>query len=267
MPNDTYNSYRIPIPDTFSEVFSHFYIVENNSPEPVTKSLIPTFQTLLVFSFGIPVKLAADNSEMMVEKCLVLGPLKKSLSYTLPPGAEMFVVSFKDDAFYRFFGLLPFADHIPVNPDDLIAENCFTLLWHKLKAIGDSEERSRILLDFCVPYLKTRSETAALLADFTNETQSAIKAVAQITHKTERTIQQEHKKHFGFSAKEKMRYSRFLKTMQYLQQAPKEINWQDIVHTFGYYDQSQLIHDFKYYINISPKQYLAFQQHICMGNG
>ncbi|MFZ0596955.1 MAG: AraC family transcriptional regulator [Flavobacterium sp.] len=30
----------------------------------------------------------------------------------------------------------------------------------------------------------------------------------------------------------------------------------------GYYDQSQLIHDFKYYMNISPTKFLKFQNDI-----
>jgi AraC-like DNA-binding protein len=41
------------------------------------------------------------------------------------------------------------------------------------------------------------------------------------------------------------------------------MDWFEVINECGYYDQSQLIHDFKHYINLSPAKYLKFQQDIC----
>lgn len=46
----------------------------------------------------------------------------------------------------------------------------------------------------------------------------------------------------------------------------KKIDWFEIINKCGYYDQSQLIHDFKHYLNISPTKYVKFQQDICIAN-
>lgn len=266
MIDKEYLNYRIPVPTEFSEVFTHFYFAENTTTNTLVRTLLPSFQTILAFSFGPEVTLnSKQNNTITLDKCLVLGPIKQSFEYELKLGAQILVANFKDDAFYRFFGAAPL-DHVPFNPDDLLVENCFTLLWHQIKPLPTVEEKVNSILDFCKPYLKTKSEIAALLTDFDNEMQNPIKAISEVSELSERAIQYQHKKLFGFTAKEKMRYQRFLKTILYLQNHSGKINWFDVITECGYYDQSQLIHDFKHYINLSPNQYLKFQQDICGSN-
>ncbi|MGH2667406.1 helix-turn-helix domain-containing protein [Flavobacterium sp.] len=266
MTDDAYLNYRISVPAEFSDVFTHFYFAENTTDETLIKTLLPTFQTILVFCFGPEVTLSSkQNTAITLDKCLVLGPIKQAFNYTLKPDAQILVANFKDDAFYRFFGTATL-EHIPFNPDDLLAENCFTYLWHQMEQLKTVEEKVNLILNFCKSYLKSQTGIATLLTNFNDETQNPIKAVSQMSQLSERAIQYQHKKLFGFTAKEKMRYQRFLKTIQYLQNNPKTVNWFDIVEEYGYYDQSQLIHDFKHYINLSPNQYLKFQQEICIGN-
>ena len=127
-------------------------------------------------------------------------------------------------------------------------------------------ERVNLIIDFCQPYRRASSNIAQRLTGFQDETQSQVKAVAAEMELSERTIQKEHKNQFGFTAKEKNRYLRFLKTIRYLQNDHQKTDWQAVVHEFDYYDQSQLIHDFQYYLGISPKQYLKFHQDICLGS-
>ena len=63
-----------------------------------------------------------------------------------------------------------------------------------------------------------------------------------------------------------MRYERFIKAIQMLeplvQKAAKE-DWFQIIDSCGYYDQSQLIHDFKHFIALTPTEYLQLQKIIC----
>ena len=85
-------------------------------------------------------------------------------------------------------------------------------------------------------------------------------------HQSERNIQTIHKKHLGYSAKELNHYQRFLRAIELIQDIASKsskIDWFKIINECGYYDQSQLIHDFKNYINLSPTKYLKFQQDIC----
>jgi len=262
-----YNNYRLPVPIAFEDVFSHFYFAENKTGQSITKTLLPSYQTIMVFSFGTtPSLISQQGTKIEVEKCLVLGPIKQELHYTLPVDAEILVANFKDDAFYRFFGNAFLFDHLPIHPDELLEENCFTNLWFALQKINNSEERVNFILEFCKPYLRNRNATTELLSNVTNDGISPIKEIAVKTGQSERNIQLNHKKHFGYSAKEKSRYLRFIKaveTVQRIASSSSKADWFEVIDQCGYYDQSQLIHDFRHFLNLSPTKFLKFQQDIC----
>lgn len=264
---ENYNNFRITVPAEFQEVFSHFYFAENKSNETITKTLLPSYQTILVFSFGTNVSMhTKQNSQVIIDKCLVLGPIKQAFDYSLPPLCEILVANFKDDAFYRFFGTASVAENLPINPDELLDENCFTALWAELKKIKDPTNRVNYILGFCKPYLRQQNSIAEQLINFQEQTLNPIKSVASEQHQTERNIQINHKKYLGYSAKELNRYQRFLKAIELIQGIAlksSEIDWFEIISECGYYDQSQLIHDFTHYTNLSPTKYLKFQQDIC----
>jgi AraC-like DNA-binding protein len=262
------NNFRIAVPTDYKEIFSHFYFSNNRSSETVFKTLSPTFQTILVFNFGAKSTLyTKHNTEIDIDKCLVLGPIKQAFDYSLSPNAEILVASFKDDAFYRFFGNASVAEHLPMNPDELLNENCFTALWAELIKINDINNRVTYFLDFCKPYLRHRNLIAEKLSVFKEDNLDAIKSIAGELNQTERNIQLNYKKYFGYTAKEINRYQRFLKAIELLQNIAStstKIDWFAVINECGYYDQSQLIHDFKHYINLSPTKYLRFQQEICI---
>lgn len=262
---DQYVDFRIAVPADYEDVFSHFYFAENKSPDTITKILLPSFQTILIFNFGAKALLhSKQNTELEVDKCLVLGPIKQAFDYSLPPDSQILVANFKHDAFYRFFGNA--SEHLPINPDDLLDENCFTSLWLKLNLLNDINERVNYVLEFCKPYLRQRNVIAEKLSNFKDEALNAIKSVASQQNQTERNIQLHHKKYLGYSSKENSRYQRFLKAIEHIQQiasSSSKVDWFEVVNKCGYYDQSQLIHDFKHFTSLSPNQYLKFQQDIC----
>jgi len=265
--NEKYRNFRISVPAEYEEIFTHFYFSENNSDETITKTLLPSFQTILIFDFGVKSILhSKNNNDIEIDRCIVLGPIKQSLEYSSPPQSEILIANFKDDAFYRFFGSTSIAEHFPINPDDLLEKNCFTFLWTELNKIESTENRINYLLDFCKPYLKQRNNIVEKLINITDENINPIKLIANQRNQTERNIQLNHKKHLGYTSKEINRYSRFIKSIKLIQDTAstsKKVDWFEIVNTCGYYDQSQLIRDYKYYINLSPKKYLKFQQDIC----
>ncbi|WP_343555075.1 AraC family transcriptional regulator [Sphingobacterium sp.] len=269
--DQTYRSYRLSVASEFEAVFSHFYFAENASVQVITKTLLPSFQTIMVFNFGAKARLVSNGqNEIEVDKCIVLGPLKSAFEYILLPGSQILVVNFKGDAFYRFFGKAFLSDHLPMNPDEALEENCFTYLWHQLNAMPSVSDRVNCILDFCRPYLKLQHETAALLVDFKDSTCNPIKSIAEETGQTERNVQLMQKKYFGYSSKELSRYQRFVKAIGLIQDvllSSKKVNWFEIIDECGYYDQSQLIKDFKHFINLSPRNFVKFQQDICQASG
>jgi len=265
--NPEYNNYRIPVPTRFDEVFTHFYFAENKSAELITKTLLPSYQTILIFNFGAkPYLLTKQNTRVEVDKYLMIGPIKQAFDYVLPPNTEMLTINFKDDAFYRFFGSTAISEHLPMNPDELVNDDCFGILWYELSKMNDTNERVNHILEFSEPYLVNRNKIAEQLSNFKEQSLNPIKWVASQNSQTERNMQLQHKKHFGYSSKEHNRYERFLKAIELIQNlaaSTSKIDWFEIVTECGYYDQSQLIKDFKHYINLSPTQYIKFQQDIC----
>ena len=259
--NKTHDNFRIAVPIDYENVFSHFYFTENQSTETLTKTLLPSYQTILIFNFGAPVLLnSRQETQIEVNKCMVLGIVRRAFDYSLPPKSKVLVANFKDDAFYRFFGNTLTAKNSPINPDELLNENCFTALWNELNKINNPNRQVSYILDFCTPYLQERETIAEQLINFKKRALNPIKAIASDNEQTERNIQIKQKKYFGYSVKEINRYQRFLKAVEHI--ALKE-DWFTIINDCGYHDQSQLIKDFKHYLNLSPTKYLKFQQDIC----
>ncbi|RNA61624.1 AraC family transcriptional regulator [Chryseobacterium nematophagum] len=260
-----YNQTRIAVPLEFENVFTHFYFAENNSDKAILKTLLPTYQTILLFCFGESAYLTTKEKNMLkVDKCIVFGPIRQSFEYTLPSKTSILVTNFKDDAFYRFFGKIH--QNTMINADDLLSENCFTTLWKEISTITSPEKQVDHILSFCLPYLKKQDSTSLLLSQFKNKNANPIKTIAEQTNQSERNIQLKHKTQFGYSSKEINRYNRFLhaiKTIEKEIENKHTIEWFHIIDECNYYDQSQLIHDFKYFIGVSPSQYLKFQEDIC----
>lgn len=265
--NHGYTHFRVAVPAVYEEVFSHVYVAENKSAETVTKTLLPSYQTILIFNFGDKARIQSrQNTQIEVDRCVILGPVRQAFNYSLPPHAEIITVNFKEDAFFRFFGNAAIAEHQPVHPDGLLSKDCFTVLWYELNEISNTKDRVNHILAFCKPYLQHRNKIAGQLANFKEPSLNPIKSVARQNCQSERNIQLSHKKHFGYSAKELNRYQRFLKAIELIQYPALKatrIDWFEIISECGYYDQSQLVHDFKHYLNLSPAKYLKSQQDIC----
>lgn len=264
---DKYQSFRIAVPHEFEEVCSHFYFSENLSTESITQTLVPSFQTILIFNFGPAVTIhTQQNTTIDLIQFLVLGPIKKAFDYSLPPQSKILVANFKGDAFYRFFGISQLPHHVPQQNDEHTYEHCFSTLWHNLKGMKSAQDQVNFFLHFCQPYFQKQSPLAKQLMNVNDAAIHPVKLAAQQFQQTERNIQLHHKKYFGFSAKEFHRYQRFLKALQLVERFSSKASkddWFEVVARCGYFDQSQLIHDFQFYLGISPSKYLKLHKEIC----
>jgi hypothetical protein len=231
-----YNDYRITVPAGFGELFSHFYFAENRSGEAITKTLLPSFQTIMVFSFAAPVSFVTNqNDEITINKSMVAGPIKQAFSYTLSAGAEILVANFKDDAFFRFFGTAAIAQY--VHPDDLLKANCFTALWDELSVIKNVNDKVRHVLDFSKPYINPRHPLTEQIVAVNDSNVSPVKQVSEKENLSERSVQMNLKKYLGYSSREIGRYLRFLKAIEIIQQVAcgaDKIDWFEVIDACGY---------------------------------
>lgn len=81
-----------------------------------------------------------------------------------------------------------------------------------------------------------------------------IKELEEYTGYTARYLNRVFTEEMGVSPKTFCKIIQFQKTLDYLTQF-KEIRLTDVALDFGYYDQSQLVHDFKLFTSVTPKEY------------
>ncbi|MCF6404310.1 helix-turn-helix domain-containing protein [Chitinophaga filiformis] len=265
---------HIPVPEEWDQVFDPFYYAANHQESPIRRKFAPSFQTILIFNFGTPGFFYLTPDEPLpVENSIVIGPIKLSHDYVLSPGTDVLIANFKLDAFYRFFGrhLQSYTDFMQ-HPDELLGEHCFANLWQELKQLPDMQQRVNRILDFSAAYLVERDEKSEdiVAGSHPESVINPIKEIAGKQGQSERSIQLKYKKYLGYSAKEISRYQRYKKALAWLQERAGQnshIDWFEIIHEFGYYDQSHLIHDFNHFLGVSPAQYVKLQASICIAAG
>lgn len=72
---------------------------------------------------------------------------------------------------------------------------------------------------------------------------------------SERTLERNVTKALGYSIKEYCKVIRFLYLFDYINRSG-EVDWSDMVATFGYYDQSHLINEFRNATGIAPSTFM-----------
>lgn len=258
------NSQLIDADEQLATVISHFYCVEHAAQaQPVRQQLLPNYEMLLVFNFGPAIPISLGDNGYVIEQTAVLGPLQKTLVYELPAGADLIVVNFTLNGFYRLLGVPMHqlrAEDLH-NPDLLLNKACFSELWAQLAPMTALADRLQLLRDYTMAFVAPSDAASLSLLDsipyFRDSATDPIKGLAQ-THKlSNRSIQLRFQTYLGYSAKEMIRFLRFKKVLGHLcQQYPTPPDWLELVLTFGYHDHSHLIKDFTYFLGLTPRQFL-----------
>jgi len=250
-----------------SDIVKHFYAIRS-TPEDVSTiaRLSPNYEMMLLFNFSAPIRLSFASEVLgaiQLDKVAVLGPLRKMLNYEVLPGTDLLAVVFNLDGFYRLF-------QVPVDslhgeqlhhPDDFTATPVYQELWEVLKRTPSSEERVAILKDYMNTATHAAEDGAQPLlegVDYFNDPQlQPAKAIAADAELSERTVQLRFKKYVGYSPKEMLRFLRFKQVINSIEHsADADVDWFDLIHDFGYHDQSHLIKDFQYYLGTTPETFI-----------
>lgn len=258
------NSQWIEADERLAGVFSHFYCVQlPDQAIPVPQQLLPNYEMLLIFNLGSAMPFTLGDTTSVVERTAVVGPLQKMLWYELQPGADLIVVNFTLNGFYRLLGipLHQFKATDWINSDVLLNSACFDDLWQLVASRHTLEDRLQQISDYTWAQLTPiDAVTDSLLESIPYFRQTAvdpIKAIAQRHQVSTRSVQVRFQTHLGYSAKDLIRFLRFKKVLAYLsQQAFVPVDWLAIVFDFGYHDHSHLIKDFHYFLGVTPRQFL-----------
>ncbi|MCX6212996.1 helix-turn-helix domain-containing protein [Spirosoma sp.] len=259
-------------PDRLTEVFRHIYYMKH--PGEATSQqlqLFPHYEMMLVFNFGPPISVSVADDTAQVERVAVLGPLDRVLTYELLPDAEVMVVVFTLNGFYRLLGQpihtlrTETANHVAVPLTDLT----YLDLWETLAQLPAIADRAELLMTY-IQVNVAPEDTASLLDEvslFTNLAIDPVKTIAKNRHLSPRSVQLRLQSIVGFSAKEMARFIRFKNMIaQLVKQYPTQPDWADLVVLHGYHDQPHLIRDFQRYLGLSPTDFVKqlAEQPICI---
>ncbi|MCW3467137.1 helix-turn-helix domain-containing protein [Chitinophaga nivalis] len=255
-------------PPALADAIKHFYCIQSDAAaDKEIAHLSPNFDMLLVFNFGAPFRISFAGeplADKVVPQVAVTGPLKRMLNYEILPHTDILVVVFHLDGFYRLFGTSPDdADSEKItDPDTLLQQAACHDLWITLKSTARLPDRVQLLGNYIQSVIRPGDPAGNPLLDsiayFDNPLIQPVKAIALDTKLSARTIQVRFKKYVGYNPKSLLRFIRFKQVLQRLQEQPHtDTDWYDIIHDFGYHDQSHLIKDFQYFLGTTPQHFVT----------
>ena len=244
--------------------FYHLFVASDG--EPATRHVCPNLEMMLIFNFGVPIRISFHNNPLnteVIKRTAVIGPLRQMLNYELLPGADGLVVNFKFNGFQRLFGmpLTGLTGGDLKGAEILTDDSRFDSLWEALTVLPMAEQRVSMLKRSTIGLLKENDQilqtVISNLAQFFNPCVDPVKAIAADTRLSERSIQLKFQKYTGYSVKELLRFLRFKEVIAYiLARSNQKIDIFDLITRHDYHDQSHLIKDFQYFLGLAPQQFI-----------
>jgi len=258
---------HIDVADPDLEAVKYFYCIKTPSDfQPRTQHLSPNLEIMLIFNFGAPVRVSfADETfgGLQIERVAAMGPLRKMLNYELSPEMDLIITVFNPDGFFRLMQvpMNEIGEESVINPDLLLNITGFDDLWQELEKLNTLGERISLLKEHAMAFVHdAEGATSPLIAGipyFNNPFIQPVRAIAQDSGLSERTVQLRFKKYLGYSPKELLRFLRFKEVIRSIQQQESStVDWCDLVERFGYHDQSHLIKDFRQYLGLTPQKFV-----------
>lgn len=199
----------------------------------------------------------------MNDHCYLFGqPAKPRLSLSNPAGIDILGVKLLPMGLYQLTGINMqyLADNI-VSAEDIWGKEV-RWLCEALYEAPDVAGMIQRLEDFL--YQKARSgknkddlpPLAPVLSHIHAREIYDLNALRNLTSFSEKTLERYFKTQIGLSPKRYMRICRFNAVKAFLDKNP-EIDWHDVIFSFGYYDQSHFIKEFKEFSDKTPTRYCA----------
>ncbi|MBT5072826.1 MAG: AraC family transcriptional regulator [Kordiimonadaceae bacterium] len=205
-----------------------------------------------------------DTGSTSFERVELFGPINQPFRFTLTPGHEMIAVRIKPEWLPCLLGVS--ADDIlnyDVNLEEISPE-----LSARLLSIFETRKSTPEMLFDMYSIIKNYAYEhmnrykpplyGAQAVEMIRRSGGTMrqKHLAKHLNVSERQLRRTVQNMISMSPKSLSRNIRFLKTLEYADQA-SNINWSDCAVNFGYFDQAHLINDFKAISNLTPSQLMS----------
>jgi AraC-like DNA-binding protein len=214
---------------------------------PVLEFVPAQLEQIINFEFGTMPGIRYQN-RMLTDAVLLAGAQSSFSGYLeLRPGVESFAIFFQPAGFSTLFGV-PLSILSNQFDDATAIEPVFRSLWNRLGDLRTFASR----VSFVEQYLLGRAaataarDPIAATAQHLFRQRGAIKisALAHLHGLGLRQFERRFKRETGLSPKTFARVARFQAALDAKAASPNR-TWLDISHSFGYYDQMHMVHDFE----------------------
>jgi AraC-like DNA-binding protein len=226
---------------------------------PVLEFVPAQLEQVINFEFGTMPGIRHQNR--MLTDAVLLGGAQSSFSgyLELRPGVESFAIFFQPAGFSTLFGV-PLSTLSNQFDDATAIYPVFRSLWNLLGDLRTFASRVSIVEQ----YLLSRAASAAAsdgvtaTAQYLFRRRGAIKmsALAHLHGLGLRQFERRFKRGTGLSPKAFARVARFQAALDAKAASPGR-TWLDISHSFGYYDQMHMVHDFESLGRNTPTNVIA----------
>ncbi len=225
----------------------------------------PTFQALTFNLSGQYEDIVSEEISLRMDKnCYLIGqPLSKRVSISNSYGINILGIKFTSLGLHRLTGIdmRHISDKIIDANDiwnyeiDLLYEEILDRqnIIERIKAIENFLKRKKAQQSFkekidLVNHSICQIETGKIYD---------ISKLRENVFTTKKTFERYFLNHIGVSPKQYANICRFNNVRSHLDGLMEEPDWHDIIVSFGYYDQSHLIREFKRYAGRTPAEYFS----------
>jgi AraC-like DNA-binding protein len=230
---------------------------------------IPHGKIVLYFNFRSPVELFDANMENpRILNHFISGAhnLDQTTLAKLMGPAEMLIVTFKPGWFANLFVYDPqLIVNKEIKLDEVMTSEAYEHVTRIEKAVKLKERLSKLYNLFTYLMSKDGHFPVCKMSEVTElihrrKGNISLNEISSKIRTTSRTIERWFKQSIGICPKEYIRNTRFNQVFFYLFEN-SFTDWQQVLHHFGYYDQSHFIHDFKTITGHTPNEFFNFKDH------
>lgn len=232
-----------------------YWVIESESVLPVRQKIVPDGFPELIFHFGDPYQINISGAWQRQAKSLFAGQLRRFFFLENEGRSEIFGIKFKPAAPALLFGvdMSGFTDRV-VDLHSLQLGNTKELE-HALARARGSEDRVLLTEQFLQRFCDREPHPVeqSVMAIIHSNGVKSVEELADEIHIGTRQLELYFKKYVGLSPKFYSRIIRFSRIFEYVK--GEKVDWSDVVHLAGYYDQAHFIKNFKAFTGEEPGRY------------
>lgn len=247
-----------------SEYVELFTYYEDYRPDHAIERLLPEGVVEVIIDLTDTPKFIFDNRTLQpVQSCRrswVSGMRSKYISIGVAENSAMFVIRFRRGKAWPFFRMpLGELDNSVIDGEQLLG-SAFSSFRQMLMDARTPDEKFRVAGRFLLRRVAGEAEIHPAVGYAINEllrcpTTATVGAIAQKTGYSHKHLLTLFSTYAGLTPKQFLRIVKFQQAVHLIEQR-REIQWTQLAHDCGYYDQAHFINDFKEFSGFSPTEYI-----------